>query len=457
MSNENELLTPAEETVPEKQAASPLPTAPPDAPETASSATPAAPEAEDPEQTLQEDAFLTALFSDTSAAPQETEPTQDQGRQPWLQRFAALWGNKRFLLFLAAALFIVGIVCVSLFGGARLSSSVLRLLRYSGDQTEFSFDAHNSNSYRSFHNGLAVASASGLMCLDKNGEETALLQNQMDLPVLLENGTHAMSYGVGSSSICRAHYKKGADLELTVPGILIDADLSEDSCIGYATQQTGYKTVLTVLDAAGTEIYRWFSSTRFFHQCAVSKAAKTMAAISLGQTNSSFSSTCVLFETDQEQPVAELSLGDDLIYELSFLTENRLCAVGEEALHFFDADGSGHSQYSYEGGTLLNYNLNAEDFCVILRDMNRTGGRYRLSTVRSDGTELAALSLEDEILDISAKGHYLAVLTSDRVQVFDSRLRLCLEEENTGFATQACVQSDGAVLLINGSTARRVS
>ena len=49
------------------------------------------------------------------------------------------------------------------------------------------------------------------------------------------------------------------------------------------------------------------------------------------------------------------------------------------------------------------------------------------------------------------------MLTSGGLRVYDSRLRLCLSEDDVGFATRVCVQRDGAALLIDGSTARRVS
>jgi len=266
-----------------------------------------------------------------------------------------------------------------------------------------------------------------------------------------------MGYGIGGNSICSLHYKKGTREQISVPGTLLDTHLSDDSCIAYSSVQPGYKTVLTALNSAGAEVYSWYSSTRFFSQCAVSKDADCLAAIALGQSGTGFDSACVLFATNQEEPSAELSLGSDLFYELDFVSEDKLCAVGETALHFFRADGSGHSEYPYDGGELLHYDLNADSFAAIVRDMNQAGSRYQITTVSHDGTELASLWVDAEIVDISANGRYLAVLSTDGLRVYDSRLRLSLSEENVGFATQVCVQKDGAALLIDGNGAYRVS
>lgn len=469
MWNESEHPAPEieEELQPEESPASyPLPPAPEETPaepepaatdgEQEASEDPAAAE-ESAAAVQSEDAFLKQLFDtqNPTAASEvnETAPPEKEHSS----RYAQLLQSKKFWSFFAASALIVGIVCLVVFGGMRLVDQAVRIVRYSGDDTEFSFDAHNANNYLSFHDGLAIASVSGLMSFDKNGEETAAVQNQMELPVLLANDTVALGYGIGDSTICTLHHKKGPQAQISVPGTLLDAHLSDNSCIAYSSVQSGYKTVLTALNSAGAEVYTWYSSTRFFSQCAVSADADLLAAIALGQTGTSFETACVLFATDREEPVAELSLGSDLVYELDFISEDRLCAVGETALHFFRSDGSGHSEYSYDGGELLFYDLQADSFAAIVRNMNQAGSRYQITTVAHDGGELASIAVDTEILDISANGRYLAVLTTDGLTVYDSRLRPCLMENDVGFATQVCAQKDGAALLIDGSGAYRVS
>lgn len=443
MWNDEDNLTPEEEV---NHSPEPIPEAP-------------VPTAQHEQENFVDDDFLKALFDGPHEAKTPASvPEEAKKENSWFSNLCkTVLHDRKFWIFLTVSLAIIGIVCLVVFGGMRILDQAVRLVRYSGDDATFSFDAHNANSYRSFHDGLAIASVSGLMSFDRNGTETAAIQNQMELPILLTNDDVAMSYGIGDSTISSLHYKKGVREQITVPGTLLDAHLSDDSCIAYSSVQPGYKTVLTARNSAGAEIYSWYSSTRFFSQCAISQDASLLAAIALGQSGSGYDTACVLFATDRDEPAAELSLGSDLIYELDFVSDQKLCAVGETALHFFRADGSGHAEYSYEGGALLHYDLQADSFAAIVRDMNQAGSRYQITTVGHDGVELASLSVDAEILDISANGRYLAVLTTEQLCVYDSRLRPTLSEENVGFATQVCVQKDGAALLIDGSNAYRVS
>ena len=73
------------------------------------------------------------------------------------------------------------------------------------------------------------------------------------------------------------------------------------------------------MDAEQNEIYRWYSETAYFNQCAVSSSGTNLAGIRLGQQNNDFLSTAVLFRTDREEPVAELALGNALYLDLAFL------------------------------------------------------------------------------------------------------------------------------------------
>ena len=417
------------------------------------------PENRTPDETgpdLEVDRYLNSLFSARAPEPEPAEEPEEEGED--LSHVGrTLRAHWRLILFAFLAALAICIVCIAVIGGKPLLGRVERVLRYTGDETVFSLDAHSANQYESFRGGLAVASPDGLQCFRDDGTQSALVQSAFDNPVVLCGDSIALGYGVGGSALCTAHYTKGEQLSLTVPGAIIDADLSADGFICCASSQSGYKTVLNVIDPAGAQTYSFFSSTHFFSQCAVSARGEAVCAVALGLSGNRFASSAVAFDTKKPDPVAELPLGGDLIYDLSFVGERTLCAVGESALQFFDIDGSRHSQYSYGGGELLRYELDGDGFTAVVLNMNQAGSRYRIATVSNSGAELASLPLDETVQDVSANGKYLAVLTSGGLRVYDSRLRLCLSRDDVGFATRVCVQRDGAALLIDGSTARRVS
>ncbi len=70
------------------------------------------------------------------------------------------------------------------------------------------------------------------------------------------------------------------------------------------------------------------------------------------------------------------------------------------------------------------------------------------------GQELAALELDDQVLDLDAAGRYVAVLTAGRLDLYTRDLELYASLDTTGGARDVVLRSDGTAWLITGETAR---
>ena len=57
-----------------------------------------------------------------------------------------------------------------------------------------------------------------------------------------------------------------------------------------------------------------------------------------------------------------------------------------------------------------------------------------------------------EILDLSASGKYIAVLTPKGLTVYDRNLSVCSQTEDTKGATAVLMRQDGTALLLGGGT-----
>ena len=89
---------------------------------------------------------------------------------------------------------------------------------------------------------------------------------------------------------------------------------------------------------------------------------------------------------------------------------------------------------------------------ICSRDLVRQKNlRYTVLTVGYDGAELGRLSSGEQILDISAAGKYLAILTSSSLSIYDQTLQEYDVSDNTAGAASVVMRADGsAILLANG-------
>lgn len=367
--------------------------------------------------------------------------------------------RKRVLLLVGIVAALCAVLCLILFYQELNLDKIRRYVAYlgkegSGAYGSFAFDSHSANSYAAFDDGLALATVAGLEVFDPYGEELCAVNRAMSVPVVAVGKQTVLAYDVGGTSLCVAGTGQTPLLSENTEKPILDADISAGDTICYAVAAEGYKTVLTVLDSSQKQTYQWLSSTQFLPQCTISDNGKRLVAVALGQTEGTFSSSAVFFSTEQEEPVATLPLGSQLIYDLDFVGGKTVCAVGETGLLFFGEDGDSLTEYSYNGQYLKDFNLQGSGFITLCVNQYKAGNRYSIVTVDTEGRELASLFLGEEVLAVSAAGNYVAVLGAGKLHIYTADLQPYAETEQTFGASDVVMRDDGSAILIGGGVGK---
>ena len=363
--------------------------------------------------------------------------------------------RKKILIFVLVFALIAGVTALYVFRDRLNLDAARRFVRYLNVQTNktggsFTFDSHNANQYADFQNGLAVASVSGLSTYDANGEETAVLQAKLDTPAVRTGGRLAMAFDVGGSNLAAVTQSGAEVLNVTSARPIFDADCASDGSICYASSESGYKTVLYVYDSSQNMIYRWLSASQYMPVCAISSGAKYLAAVSLGQKDGIFASSLHIFKTASDEAGLTAELGGDLIYDLTFVNADTLCAVGESEAQWLDVNGNRLASYAYGGEYLKDFDFGGDGFLALIVNMYKAGNHYTVVTVDETGAELGSETFDVQILDFSAAGGYLAVLTAEKLTIYNSAMQLYFEQSNTQSATNVIMRADGSAVLLGG-------
>lgn len=368
------------------------------------------------------------------------------------QALSWLKHNLRLVVVVAVfALAVISIVFIALAGGNPLNR--LRQIFSGSHYGSIPIDSHTTSGYAAFDDGLAIGTISGLFTYDMEGKETALAQNSMTVPQLRTGGDLVLACDIGGSAVCAIKAGHGEVYNEHLDGLLLDGDVSEDGAVCYAVSTQTTKTLLSVLDVNQHNIYNWYSETAFMPQCAISDGAGYLVGISLGQQNGTFESTAVVFSTKEEEPLTTVSLGNDYFLDLDFISGNTLCAVGEASIHFFNLTGDQLGVYDYSDTYLTHYDIQGDGFIVLATNKNRAGGQFTLTTLDTSGNQLSSLQVASPILDISAAGNYLAVLTEDDLIIYNARLKLCAQTSNADGATQVVARPNGTAMMISDGAA----
>lgn len=366
---------------------------------------------------------------------------------------------RKILAMVLIALLVCGIVALVIFWDELHMDARLLRLKYwntGGENTygTYSFDAHNSNCYTGFEDGLAVASVGGLSTYGSDGRMSFVSQGQMSLPQIQSGDDMVMAFDVGGNSLVAIHKSNGEVLRVDTEKAILDADISADGDICFVSSEGGYKSVLAVYNEKQELVYRWLSTSTFLPLCAISPKGLELAAIGLDQKDGSFSSTLNFFRTDADQIIQTVHLGSDLVYDLLYVDEDTLCTIGESSVTYISTTGEVLNVCSYDGSYLKDYDAGGNGFLALSLNTYRAGNRYSLVITDETMEEPISVYVGQEILDLSAAGKYIAVLTTKGLTIYDRHLAICSQTQDTDTATSVLMRPDGTALLLGGGSGR---
>ncbi len=371
-----------------------------------------------------------------------------------LRKNSRLW--KRLLLAALCLMVVVAVLCVAFFYEELNVDAAIRWFRYLSVQDDesygiASFDAHSSNRFAPFGDGFAVASIAGLETFHADGSAAGTYAVALNAPTVRAGKDMVLCYDVGGKSLLAVKKGEGQVLSLSSDNGFYDADLSTGDTICIASGESGYKTVLHVYDDTQKEIYRWFSATQFMPLCAVSPSGDYVAAVALGQTEGNFESTLYLFSTKEEAPLYTLPLGGEMVYDLTFTGETELSLITERTLRTVSVHGEELSIWGHYGKGLKDFDFHGNGFALLSVNMYDGESPTAVLSVK-DGKVAGTLPVQGKLLDISACGRYIAVLTSDELIICRSDLSVYARTINTWLATEVICRNDGTAILISGGT-----
>ena len=366
---------------------------------------------------------------------------------------------RRFLLFALVLLAVLGVVVVAAWRDGTGFDALRRLFAYGGadeaaGEVFYEYDESDSNRFAALGDALVVLSDTKLQVLGADGQEVWSVSVRMEAPALESGGGRAVAYDVGGTELYVVD-AEGEGGSLTAPEDypFLSARLNGEGWLAVTAGLEGHKGGVTVYDDRMEEVFLYKASKRFVLDACVTEDCSTLAAVTLGQENSTFVSNVVLYELDQEEPYADYDVTDGLVTALGE-QDGSILTVSDTCFTAASRSGEVEAVYAYNGAYLREFDLHGDGFTALLLNRYRSGGLGRLVTVDTAGQEIASLDVNREILSLSAAGSYLAVLYMDTLTVYTEELEVYAQLEGTGAARSALMRADGSVLLLSSQNAR---
>ncbi len=382
---------------------------------------------------------------------QEEREEEEVPKRRWGRAFLRrLWG------LLLTAVVVLGVVAVVLLQNSTYLDRARRWMAYGeGGDEGYAFAADTTNRFGQLGELLVVANQNNLQILRQDGTAYFTHQIQLSQPALDVGGDFAVAYDIGGRNLVVSSEDQ-LKLELTLDEGYgwISARLNEEGWLAAVSEKSGYKGSVTVYNDQQEPVFTYNSSSRFLIDARVSDDCRTVLVEALGQEEGSFCTQQITYALSETEPKCEVLLHDHLSMDLDQIEEVWV-SVSDNDISFTDKEGTRLGSFTYGELYLRQYSLDGGGFAALLLNRYQAGSIGSLVTVDETGEVIALLDVNQEVLDVSAAGNYLAVLMGNSLVIYDRNLEEYSRLEDTGYANRVLMESDGSALVIGGSSAFR--
>ncbi len=315
----------------------------------------------------------------------------------------------------------------------------------------FTYESGSNQTFSLAGDGLAVASGSGIQLLDQNGIEVFSQVTSMDSPAVSASRSLALFYDVGGTTCVAAGFD-GEGRPVDAGKGIISASVNPSGYFTVISEESGSRGLVHVYDSQCRELYRWYAGTGWPVKALVSPDNRRLAVLCITDEGSAI----VLFRLDSEEEQARIEYPGKLLFDMCFISGERLCAIGEDVACFAGTDGTEVSRYDFAGQYLIAYDFGGTGFAALYVSPYRTGGGTLL-TLDADGSVLGSVEPEGEISSLSAAGRQLLTVTAGGLSLYSQSLEAQQADETLITAKAALLRPKGDVLLLSSYFAQLYS
>ncbi len=366
--------------------------------------------------------------------------------------------SRRWIRLGGVVLGVVVIVAVALLWDSTAFDGLRRAVIYASAEKDetgcaklYTYASEKDGCYASLGGTLIQATSRRILAMGEDGTVRYNADVKFTTSALVCNENLVVVYDVGGTDI-HVLDDRGLVRRMTAEGAILACSINEKGMLAVTTNKSGYKAAVTVYNETGEKIFAFNSSDRFLMTASVSHDGRHMAAVALGQSEGAFVSSVVAYELDSIEPLGGSELTGSAVYEMGQVSKH-WCAIGEDGLYFLTNSGEISAFYDFEGTYLRRCSLDGNGFAAVVLGRYKFGTQTQLATVDENGTQLAIVDMDKEVLSLSAAGKYVAVLYSDELVIYDKNLQVCARLEDMSSAKLALMRADGSAVLVGSDAA----
>lgn len=200
---------------------------------------------------------------------------------------------------------------------------------------------------------------------------------------------------------------------------IIVADISKNGVYALVTEKDGYLSKLYVYSSDNKQIYAYSFADYYITSVSLDSKGKSAVLSGISAHDGTQISAIYVLDFTKEDPVVFEEFTSNVIYQVSHLSDNYICIIGENAAYTLNIRKKSFVTTNYDGKTLTAFDINTDTNNFVL-SLSRSGdGRMcDIFTFSQTGVHKNTISTDLMITSLSSYKNRVAALSGDTVYLY---------------------------------------
>ena len=237
-------------------------------------------------------------------------------------------------------------------------------------------------------------------------------------PILRSSPKKSLVYNLGSTGYQVIYDNKVEYTSDAADNILV-GDIIDNGTYAIVTQSSGYLSKLYVYDSENEQIFAYSFADYYVTSVSLNPSGNRAVVSGLSALDGVNVSSLYLLDFTKDTPVYLSEIENNIIYDVRYLNDKNVCAVGGYACYSFNTSNGEVEEYSYDGKALTAYDINTDTDTYSVSLSNSGDGRNcEIVSFNSAGKADKSFEVEEKIINISSYKGRIALLTNNEVMLY---------------------------------------
>lgn len=310
----------------------------------------------------------------------------------------------------------------------------------------------NAGNFDCIGQDICYVSDTKTATLNNYGRSLFTEQHAFINPVLTVSDKGALVYNLGGTGY-QLIDKEGTVYSGEAKDNLLTADFANNGIYALVTQSSGYLSKLYVYNEENEQIFAYSFADYYVTSVTLDSSGAKAVVSGLSALNGVETSALYVLDFTQEKPLIIKEIENDIIYQVKYLSDKYVCAVGHNASYVLNTSKDGDLQTnSYEGRALTAFDINDDtNTYTVSLSSSGDGRNCDILSYSTAGDSVKSFSVDKKIINISTYKGRVALLTGDSVMLYSKDGKSYSEKElNSDPHTVVMYTSSDAYVLCTG-------